>query len=85
MKLRFYIGFVLMAVLAGCGERLHRHAATHSECFRNDEGTATHEALVEIDSLMWQQPDSALGVMMEFAASPKADNLNELRGIIARC
>ena len=80
MKLRFYIGFVLMAVLAGCGERLHRHAATHSECFRNDEGTATHEALVEIDSLMWQQPDSALGVMLEFAASPKADSLNEFEG-----
>jgi len=33
-------------------------------------------ALENIDSLMWHHPDSALAVMMEFAASPKADSLN---------
>ena len=36
--------------------------------------------LEEIDSLMWQRPDSALAVMMEFAASSKADSLNEFEG-----
>ena len=34
-------------------------------------------SLSAIDSLMWQQPDSALAVMMEFVESPEADSLNE--------
>ena len=38
---------------------------------------APSPSLSAIDSLMWQQPDSALAVMMEFAASPEADSLNE--------
>jgi hypothetical protein len=29
---------------------------------------------------MWQQPDSALAVMMEFAASPEADSLDAFEG-----
>lgn len=33
-----------------------------------------------IDSLIWQQPDSALSVMLEFAASPEADSLNVFEG-----
>ena len=32
--------------------------------------------LSQIDTLMWHHPDSALAVMMEFAASPKADSLD---------
>ena len=43
-------------------------------------GTTAHEALVGIDSLMWQQADSALKVMLEFAASPEAESLNEFEG-----
>ena len=39
--------------------------------------SASHEALADIDSIMWHQPDSALKVMMQFAASPEADSLNE--------
>ena len=37
-------------------------------------------ALSQIDTLMWHQPDSALAVMMEFAASPKADSLDVYNG-----
>ena len=37
-------------------------------------------SLSAIDSLMWHRPDSALTVMMEFAASPEADSLDELNG-----
>ena len=37
-------------------------------------------ALENIDSLMWMQPDSALAVMMEFAASPEADSLDVFEG-----
>lgn len=33
--------------------------------------------LEDIDSLMWQQPDSALKVMLEFAESGRADSLDE--------
>ena len=36
--------------------------------------------LAAIDSLMWRQPDSALAVLQQFAASPKADSLDELNG-----
>ena len=36
--------------------------------------------LAEIDSLMWQRPDSALAVLMDFAAGPKADSLDVFNG-----
>ena len=36
--------------------------------------------LLAIDSLMWHHPDSALAVMMGFAASSEADNLEEFDG-----
>ncbi len=36
--------------------------------------------LSQIDTLMWHHPDSALAVMMEFAASPEAESLNEFEG-----
>ena len=57
------------------GEGLPRPAATPSQ-----RGTTAHEALEGIDSLMWKEADSALQVMMEFAASPEAESLNEFEG-----
>ena len=45
----------------------------------SQRGTASRE-LEKIDSLMWKQPDSALKVMMEFAASPEADSLDVFEG-----
>ena len=91
VKRWFYIGIVLLVVLVGCktppdspaaarhplmeGERLPRPAATPSQ-----RGTTAHEALEGIDSLMWKQADSALKVMMEFAASPKADSMDVFEG-----
>ncbi len=64
-----------MAVLAGCGDGLPRPTATPSQ-----RGTTAHKALEEIDSLMWWRADSALKVMMEFAASPEADSLDVFEG-----
>ena len=63
------------------GEGLPRPAATLNppDPLSKGEGLA-HEALEGIDSLMWEQADSALKVMMEFAASPEADSLNEFEG-----
>ena len=43
------------------------------------QGPQTHE-LSQIDTLMWHHPDSALAVMMEFAASPKADSMDVFEG-----
>jgi len=43
-------------------------------------GKAAHEALEEIDSLMWQQPDSALKVMLKFAGSDEADSMDVFEG-----
>ena len=37
-------------------------------------------ALSQIDTLMWQQPDSALKVMLEFAGSEAADRLDVFEG-----
>ena len=43
-------------------------------------GTTAHEALVGIDSLMWEQADSALKVMLEFAGSDEVDSLDVFEG-----
>ena len=71
MKLCVYIGTVLMAVLMGCVS-----SPTSPRPSSVGDGKS-YRTLEGIDSLMWQQPDSALKMMMEFAASPEADSLNE--------
>ena len=72
-----------MAVLAGCGDGLPRPAATPNPPAYGHplkRGTTAHEALVGIDSLMWQQADSALKVMLEFAGSEAADGMDAFEG-----
>ena len=75
-----------MVVLAGCGDRLPRPAATPSQRGTTSprpspsgEGV-TSLTLENIDSLMWQQPDSALTVMLEFAGSEAADSMDVFEG-----
>ena len=83
-----------MALLAGCtppgplseGERLPRPTATPSQRGTTSprpsppgEGVASL-MLENIDSLMWEQADSALKVMLEFAGSEEADSLDEFEG-----
>ncbi len=46
----------------------------------SEEEKLSQDALVEIDSLMWHQPDSALAVMMEFAGSEAADGMDAFEG-----
>ena len=64
---------LLLAVMVGCGSSPDPSVLTGTPSQRR---TAC-QRLERIDSLMWQQPDSALAVMMEFAESPEADNLGE--------
>jgi predicted negative regulator of RcsB-dependent stress response len=79
VKLRVYIGIVLMAVMVvGCNTPPDSPAALRHPLLEG-EGLA-HKALDGIDSLMWKEPDSALKVMMEFAGSPEAESLNEFEG-----
>jgi len=79
VKLRVYIGIVLMVVMVvGCNTPPDSPAALRHPLLEG-EGLA-HKALEGIDSLMWKEADSALKVMMEFAASPEADSLNEFEG-----
>ena len=59
---------VVVSVCASCGNR-----------GGGDTFNVSPE-LSAIDSFMWEKPDSALAVMMEFAASPEADSLNEFEG-----
>ena len=68
----FVIGLLFLAFVA-CTSRTK--VAEHG---RNEEGP--NPELSAIDSLMWRQPDSALAVLQQFAASPKADSLDELNG-----
>ena len=46
----------------------------------SEEEKLSQDALVEIDSLMWQQPDSAFAMLQEFASSAAADSLDEFDG-----
>ena len=63
-----------MAVMVGC-----KPPTTSPRPSPGGEGVASR-TLVGIDSLMWQQPDSTLTVMLEFAGSEAADILNEFEG-----
>ena len=74
-----------MAVLIGCGCSPDSPALTvtpNPPAYGHPlkRGTTAHEALVGIDSLMWEQPDSALTVMLEFAGGDEADSLDEFEG-----
>ena len=68
---------LLLAVMVGCGNSPDSSSLTGTSSQR---GSAAHEALVEIDSLMWLWPDSALTVMLKFTVSPEADSLGEFEG-----
>ena len=68
---------LLLAMMVNCGNSPDTSAMTGTP---SQSGTAALEALKEIDSLMWKQPDSALTVMLEFAASPETDSLGEFEG-----
>ena len=63
------------------GEGLLRPAATLNppDPLSKGEGPA-HEALEGIESLMWWRADSALKVMMEFAAKVEADGMDVFEG-----
>ena len=76
MKWWFYIGIVLMVavVMVGC-----KPPTTSPRPSPGGEGVASR-MLENIDSLMWQRADSALAVMLEFAASPMADSLDAFNG-----
>jgi hypothetical protein len=70
MKRSFLIGLSLLLALAACTSRI-----TSVE-LRYDSSPE----LSAIDSLMWQQPDSAFVLLQEFAASPNADSLDAFGG-----
>ena len=70
-------------VVAGSCNRLPRPAGTPNPPAYGHplkRGKAAHEALVGIDSLMWQRADSALKVMLEFAGSEAADGMDVFEG-----
>ena len=76
--LRHILGLgLLLAVMVRCGSSPDSPALTGST---SQSGTAALKDLEGIDSLMWKQPDSALTVMLKFAASPEADSLDEFEG-----
>ncbi len=66
------IVFVLL-LLSCCGKR-------ETQQWEGQDSGEVHAVLAEIDSLMWCQPDSALAVLLDFAASPKADSLDVFDG-----
>ena len=64
--------FAVLTIMVACSQ------PTKVEAPEPVEGPTL--ALSQIDTLLWHHPDSALAVMMEFAASPEADSLDEFEG-----
>ena len=91
--MRKLIYVVLMMVMVGCetppdSPTALRHPLSEGEGLPHTtsprpspggEGVASLK-LENIDSLMWQQPDSALAVMLEFAGSEAADSMDVFEG-----
>ena len=72
---------VVAMMLAACRHSSVETRLTPSNLhFIASPETVAHPTLQAIDSLMWQRPDSALAVLMDFAASPKADSLDVFDG-----
>ena len=71
MKCWFYIGILLLALTVACD-----HPTKVVESIE----TPSSPVLAEIDSLMWEQPDSAFAMLQEFASSAAADSLDEFNG-----
>ena len=73
----FLIG---LAMLVACSKptKVEVPEPAVAEPSRSVEGSTL--VLSQIDTLMWHHPDSALAVMMEFAASPEADSMDEFEG-----
>ena len=67
-----------LAMLVACSKPAEVPEPVVAEPCRSVEGPIL--ALSQIDTLMWHHPDSALAVMMEFAASPKADSMDVFEG-----
>ena len=67
-----------LAMLVACSKHAEVPEPAVAEPSRSVEGPTL--ALSQIDTLMWHHPDSALAVMIEFAASPKADSLDVYNG-----
>ena len=79
MKRLLFIGFLFgMVLLSACTSKVKAPGPAVAEHGRSVEGPSPK--LSAIDSLMWQQPDSALAVMLEFSASSEADSLGEFEG-----
>ncbi len=65
---------VLACLMAACTSPVETR---HGTSLPTDD---MHPRLAAIDSLMWQQPDSALAVLLDFAGSPLADSLDAFDG-----
>ncbi len=73
MKTYLHIVVLLSLMVVGC-------ARTVDDGAEEVVATPSLLKLSAIDSLMWRQPDSAFAVLRQFAASPKADSLDEFNG-----
>ncbi len=73
----FVIGFFLLA-LAACNRSGDTPVETRHGTSLSIPAVSTE--LSAIDSLMWQQPDSAFALLQQFAASPEAGNLDTYNG-----
>ena len=77
MKLKHLILFFSL-ILAACSSR----HPVETLVIPSESGNiaSPNKQLQAIDSLMWRQPDSALMVLVDFAATPKADSLSAFEG-----
>ena len=69
----------IMLMVLGCGtppDPLSEGEETSPRPAASPYERGNCRTLVEIDSLMWRQPDSAFALLIDFAASPQADSLD---------
>ena len=79
MKRLLFIGFLFgMVLLSACTSKVKAPGPAVAEHGRSVEGPSPK--LSAIDSLMWQQPDSAFAMLQEFASSAASDSLDEFKG-----
>lgn len=55
-------------------------SSVETRLIASQNDVSPNQQLQAIDSLMWRQPDSALMLLVDFAASPQADSLDAFDG-----
>ncbi|MCR5040391.1 MAG: hypothetical protein K6A94_13790 [Bacteroidales bacterium] len=77
MKCFCSIGLLFVLALVACSPSNDGISTSDATHYGASCPSAISPELVAVDSLIWQQPDSAFALLIDFAGSPDADSLDE--------